>query len=153
MLRHAKTQILSEGELHDWWINLTLKMLSWTFLRTFASFLACEAIWGLRTTKANGSSPENSSGIPMTAASATFSCPKRWPSSSAGATWKPLTLINSYTRFHQLRTANISLRYLDSVDDEEISVFVEADLEDSIVWILFVARYGKWVPHRLYASI
>lgn len=42
------------------------------------------------TTKAFGSSPAASSGIGMTAASPTAGCVRRWASSSAGATCKPL---------------------------------------------------------------
>jgi len=42
-------------------------------------------------TKAKGSSPLYSSGIPTTQASATFGCRRRCPSNSAGATWNART--------------------------------------------------------------
>lgn len=53
---------------------------------------------GLRTMNARGTSLPGmrGSGMPITAASRTWSCPTRTPSISAGAICKPLYLINSY---------------------------------------------------------
>lgn len=45
-----------------------------------------------------GTSPLRSSGTPMTHTSWTSSCARRWPSSSAGATWKPEHLMSSLMR-------------------------------------------------------
>ena len=53
------------------------------------------AAGGCSTMYARGNSPLNSSGTGTTHTSATSGWLKRWPSSSAGATWKPRTLINS----------------------------------------------------------
>ena len=47
-------------------------------------------------TKARGSSPLYSSGIPTTQASATSGCRRRCPSNSAGATWNARTFRISY---------------------------------------------------------
>ena len=52
----------------------------------------------LTTTHALGRSPLRSSGTPATQASATAGWLVSTASSSAGATWKPLTLISSLSR-------------------------------------------------------
>uniref|UniRef100_A0A182NR51 ATP-binding cassette sub-family B member 10, mitochondrial n=1 Tax=Anopheles dirus TaxID=7168 RepID=A0A182NR51_9DIPT len=53
---------------------------------------------GFGTTNARGTSPATGCGIPTTAASATDSCERSNSSSSAGGTWKPFTLISSFSR-------------------------------------------------------
>ena len=68
------------------------------------------------TTKAFGSSPAASSGTEITAASPTAGCVKRWASSSAGATCKPLkttlaySSIISFRRPHTLTLINSLIR-------------------------------------------
>ena len=53
---------------------------------------------GCRWTAATGTSPRRSSGTPKTAQSITAGWPCSTASISAGATWKPLTLIISLQR-------------------------------------------------------
>src|SRR5256885_1999189 len=75
--------------------------------RTFLYGATCSATYAIsaagdvspfRTTNAFGTSPHSSSGMGITAASATAGCVHSSASSSAGATWKPLYLINSFNR-------------------------------------------------------
>lgn len=75
------------------------------------------------TTKAKGTSPLYSSGMPTTHTSATSGWSRRCPSSSAGATWKPLTLRISYflgvsglEGYHLLDMHN-----LQTVDDKDVT--------------------------------
>src|SRR5256886_9321899 len=75
--------------------------------RTFLYGATCSATYAIsaagvaspfRTTNAFGTSPHSSSGMGITAASATAGCVHSSASSSAGATWKPLYLISSFNR-------------------------------------------------------
>src|SRR5258706_8361289 len=73
-------------------------MDSLVFSPSLGSRLAASANFADSTTKAAGTSCEYGSGMPTTPTSATASCPRRKPSSSAGATWKPRTLKISLRR-------------------------------------------------------
>ena len=75
-------------------LNIASLILSFSFLVLSASIRASASVFS--TMKAIGTSPLKSSGTPITPASPTSGWSKRWPSSSAGATWKPRTLNISY---------------------------------------------------------
>ncbi len=79
-------------------ISLTFETSALIASASAALVAARAAAGGCSTMYARGNSPLNSSGTGTMHTSATSGWLKRWPSSSAGATWKPRTLINSYRR-------------------------------------------------------
>ena len=107
------------------WINCTSKMLDRTLSARVGSHCTAEETPGWSTIKARGSSPAKSSGIPTTAASATLAWSSRWSSSSAGATWSPLTLIISCCEMRDV-IAYLSERrlciYLDPIDHKYLTI-------------------------------
>lgn len=90
---------------------------------------------------AKGTSPLNSSGIPMTPASATSGWSSRRPSSSAGATWKPRTLKISWVKgkhgerySEKAKAKSVCLReagkhgrgtHLQTINDIRITIFLD----------------------------
>src|SRR5258708_23949676 len=95
----VRRRILPDADLGIASVNCSLRMrlCGATRAATYA-MMSSAGVGVLTTTNALGTSPASSSGLGMTAASATAGWPRRMASSSAGATCRPLYLISSLTR-------------------------------------------------------
>ena len=114
----------------DAWKNLTFERSALIASASPVLDAARTAAGGWSTTYARGNSPLNSSGTGTTHTSATSGWLKRWPSSSAGATWKPRTLINSYRRgWSVLVIVPGEVPYhLETIDNIDVALSIVFDL-------------------------